>query len=64
MLAGLCHDVDHRATTNIFEVNSASKLAYRYSDISVLENHHIATTFKIMSYENANILKNLNFMEY
>jgi len=42
VFSGLCHDVAHTARTNIFEINSMSKLAIRYHDRSVLEQHHIA----------------------
>lgn len=59
VLSGLCHDVSHTARTNIFEVNSMSKLAIRYHDRSVLEQHHIAMTFKIIRKEESNIFKNL-----
>lgn len=48
LIAALCHDVDHSGKTNAFEVSSASELAITYHDAAVLENHHAATTFKIM----------------
>ena len=48
MVSALCHDVDHSGRNNHFEVSSYSKLALRYNDESVLENHHAATTFKIL----------------
>jgi hypothetical protein len=60
ILGGLCHDVDHRATTNLFLIHSGDKLSHRYLDKSVLETHHIATTFKLMSNPSADILKNLD----
>ncbi|KRX00205.1 hypothetical protein PPERSA_10704 [Pseudocohnilembus persalinus] len=59
VFSGLCHDVNHTARTNIYEVNSMSKLAIRYNDKSVLEQHHIAQTFKILKNQNSNILKNV-----
>lgn len=37
-----------------------SKLAVRYNDESVLENHHASMTFKIMSRDKYNILSNLS----
>ena len=37
IFSGLCHDVSHTTRTNVFEVNSMSKLAIRYHDKSVLE---------------------------
>ncbi|KAL4444476.1 hypothetical protein ABPG74_016769 [Tetrahymena malaccensis] len=59
IFSGLCHDVSHTARTNVFEVNSMSKLAIRYHDKSVLEQHHIAVTFKILRKKEANILTQL-----
>lgn len=41
--------------TNLFEVNSLSKLAIKYNDISVLEQHHASLSFKIMQDEECNI---------
>ena len=48
LIAALCHDVDHSGKTNAFEVSSASEIAIVYHDNAVLENHHAATTFKVM----------------
>ena len=59
VLSGLCHDVGHTGTTNIFEQNALSKLALRYNDKSVLENFHVAETFKILSNELCDILCNV-----
>lgn len=42
LMSGLCHDVNHRGKTNMFEINSFSNLAIRYHDKSVLEQHHAA----------------------
>ena len=58
VFSGLVHDIDHPATTNVFQVNAETKLAIRYSDKSVLENHHISDIFHILSHESANILVN------
>jgi cAMP-specific phosphodiesterase 4 len=64
LLAGLCHDVNHSGRTNLFEINSESKLALRYNDLSVLENHHIATTFKLLKREGCNFLGGLEHLDY
>mmetsp|Transcript_58384 Transcript_58384/g.115917 ORF Transcript_58384/g.115917 Transcript_58384/m.115917 type:complete len:884 (-) Transcript_58384:598-3249(-) len=53
------HDVDHPGVNNAFLVNSNAPLALRYNDISVLENHHAATTFAILADKKTNILTNL-----
>lgn len=57
VLSGLLHDMDHPATTNIFQINAQTKLAIRYSDRQVLENHHICEAFRVLSTEETNILK-------
>lgn len=36
----------------------------RFNDVSVLENHHIAFTFNILSMENYNIFKDLSRTEF
>lgn len=58
LLSALCHDVDHTGRTNAFEASSYSNLAVKYNDEAILENHHSATTFKIMMEEDFNILSN------
>ena len=47
-VAALCHDIDHPGHTNAFEINISSELAIMYSDDSVLEHHHAATTFRVL----------------
>jgi cAMP-specific phosphodiesterase 4 len=47
IIASAVHDVDHPGNNNPFEVATQSRLAILYNDKSVLENHHIATTFMI-----------------
>lgn len=64
ILGGLCHDVKHTARTNQFEINSQSKIAMRYHDKSVLEQYHLAKTFKIIHSEENNILKNVDKLTY
>ena len=58
LLSALCHDVDHTGRTNAFEASSYSNLSVKYNDEAILENHHSATTFKIMVEEGFNILSN------
>jgi cAMP-specific phosphodiesterase 4 len=48
ILAGACHDVDHPGVNNLFLIESRDKLAIRYNDVSVLENHHVAFSFDTM----------------
>ncbi|KAI8607894.1 hypothetical protein BC830DRAFT_1174890, partial [Chytriomyces sp. MP71] len=49
IIAAAIHDVDHPGVTNAYLVASSNPLALRYNDIAVLENHHIATAFEIMT---------------
>lgn len=62
--SGLCHDVSHTAHNNAFEMNSFSKLAIRYNDKSVLENHHLTTTFKILQNPKCNIFEKMDKSEF
>jgi hypothetical protein len=48
LLTAAVHDVDHRGLNNAFHVNSKSQLAQKYSNKSVLENHHLDCSFGIM----------------
>lgn len=43
-----------------WQIKTSSPLAILYNDSSVLENHHLATTFTIMSRDHCNILKALD----
>jgi hypothetical protein len=60
MVGCLCHDIDHPGNDNAFEQVSSSPLALLYNDVSVLENHHSATTFRILSNSDCDILCNLS----
>ena len=56
MVSAVIHDVDHRGVSNTYLINSKSKLAAQYNDQSVLENHHLQTTFAIMKDPSYNIM--------
>ena len=60
MVAGLCHDLEHPGRNNNFEINRGSHLALIYNDKSVLENHHCAVLFKILSNDESNIIGNFS----
>ena len=60
IFSALVHDTDHTARTNHFEIMSRSKLACRYHFSSVLENHHIAKTFKELDKKENDILGNFS----
>lgn len=64
VFASLVHDIEHTGRNNLFEINSISKLAVRYNDNSVLENHHAARGFKILAEKELNIFKNMHKNDY
>ena len=64
LIGAICHDLKHTGQNNIFHINTRSKIAMKYNDISVLENFHIAQTFKLLSIDEYNILKNFKPEEY
>ncbi|CAD8199220.1 unnamed protein product [Paramecium octaurelia] len=64
LLSGLCHDVAHTGKTNAYEANSLSTLAIRYHDRVVLEQHHAATTVKILRDSSTNILCNFSDQDF
>eukprot|EP00922_Rhytidocystis_sp_ex-Travisia-forbesii_P058335 GHVS01086236.1.p1 GENE.GHVS01086236.1~~GHVS01086236.1.p1 ORF type:complete len:420 (+),score=43.54 GHVS01086236.1:40-1260(+) len=50
LLSGaLCHDIDHPGVNNGFLKNLHHPLALLYDDLSVLEQHHAAYSFRLLS---------------
>ncbi|EPB72032.1 3'5'-cyclic nucleotide phosphodiesterase [Ancylostoma ceylanicum] len=65
LIACLCHDIDHRGTTNAFQLQSKTPLAQLYSsEGSVLERHHYAQTVQILQMNECNILDQLTRTQY
>lgn len=61
LIAAACHDVDHPGKSNAFLSNADNSLAILYNDMSVLESHHAALTFKLtIKDDRVNIFKKLN----
>ncbi|KAL4705560.1 hypothetical protein ACJJTC_006888 [Scirpophaga incertulas] len=61
LIAAAAHDVDHPGTSSAFLCNSRHSLAVLYNDVSVLESHHAALTFKLtLNDDRVNIFKNLD----
>ncbi|KAK2583173.1 hypothetical protein KPH14_009193 [Odynerus spinipes] len=61
LIAAAAHDIDHPGRSSQFLSNSNDKLAILYNDLSVLESHHAAMTFRLtLSDDNVNIFKNLD----
>ena len=48
-MAASCHDLDHPGFNNIYMIEKRDIIAVRYNDLSVLENHHVASSFAILS---------------
>lgn len=57
-IANLVHDFEHPGYTNQFIVRTKHPLAIRYNDTSVLESHHLASSFRILQEEGCNIMEN------
>ena len=64
LIAAFCHDLHHTGQNNVYHINSRSKIATRYNDISVLENYHVSSAFKIMCKPETNIMKDFTQDEY
>ncbi|KAF2073297.1 hypothetical protein CYY_005396 [Polysphondylium violaceum] len=64
IIASICHDLDHPALSNRFQINMKSSLAQQYNNKSVLENHHLAVCIRILLEENGqNLLRKLSDQE-
>lgn len=48
LVAGIIHDIDHPGNSNVYEINAQTENALVYNDISVLENHHASTGFRVL----------------
>ncbi|CAL4086338.1 unnamed protein product, partial [Meganyctiphanes norvegica] len=61
LIAAVVHDVDHPGKNSQFLCNTDNELAILYNDISVLESHHAAVSFKYTTGdERVNIFKGLD----
>ncbi|XP_014467435.1 PREDICTED: high affinity cAMP-specific and IBMX-insensitive 3',5'-cyclic phosphodiesterase 8A isoform X2 [Dinoponera quadriceps] len=65
LIAAAAHDIDHPGRSSQFLCNANNRLAILYNDLSVLESHHAALTFKLsLSDDSVNIFKNLDRETY
>ena len=65
-LSCICHDYKHPGVNNNFLKETRNKIAIKYNDISILENMHIAETFKLINNQNNefNIFQDLDNETY
>ncbi|KAK2184282.1 hypothetical protein NP493_274g03029 [Ridgeia piscesae] len=63
LIATICHDVDHRGRNNSFLQETKQPLSTLYKS-SVMEQHHYATTIKILQQDGHNIFSNLSASDY
>ena len=63
-ISALGHDIGHPGLTNTFQINDSTDMAITYNDISVLENFHAATLFKIIRKSETNIFEKLTYFDY
>jgi hypothetical protein len=60
LIGGACHDHEHPGFNNAYLVEARDDIAIKYNDISVLENHHVASTFALLKHDKYNIFKNFD----
>jgi len=63
-VACLTHDLGHPGVTNSYLVATKHPKAIRYNDISVLENHHLAMSFKLLLDPQNDIFELLSEAQY
>lgn len=65
LIACLCHDLDHRGTSNSYQMQAKSPLAKLYSsEGSVNERHHLSQAICILNDGECKILDGLNNAEF
>jgi hypothetical protein len=62
--AAIIHDHDHPGLTNNYLVTTSDSKAALYNDKAVLENHHCASSFAILSKKENNFLAHLTKAEF
>merc|ERR1712224_842646 len=58
-IAATMHDYDHPGKTNSFLINTNDELAILYNDRSVLEQHHAASSWRILTKPENDFLSHL-----
>lgn len=62
-LAAVCHDFQHRGVTNGFLVATGDPLSIQHNDRSVLENHHAAASWVLLTNPGCDFLQQLTKMQ-
>lgn len=60
LVSTLVHDLEHPGNDNQWEIKSGSKLAVRYHNLSVLENHSVTVTRELLDDKRLDIFSNLD----
>ncbi|EEA05763.1 3', 5'-cyclic nucleotide phosphodiesterase domain-containing protein [Cryptosporidium muris RN66] len=64
IFSSLVHDIDHPGVNNSFLKSTNSKLARKYNDVSILENHHCNYTLRLLDHlQDCDIRKSFNEQE-
>ncbi|KAJ1568220.1 cAMP-specific 3',5'-cyclic phosphodiesterase 4D [Cladochytrium tenue] len=63
-VAAAIHDYDHPGLNNNFLMTTGDPKAVLYNDRSILENHHLASGFAVLSRPEFNFLSHLSSSEY
>lgn len=65
LISCLCHDIDHRGTTNAFQLKANNELASLYSsEGSVMERHHVSQALAILNTPGCNFLESIDNSDY
>ena len=58
-MSAICHDLDHKGLNNDFLIKTSNPLAIQYNDLSPLENHHLAQSFRLLNRSDCGLLRHL-----
>ncbi|CAF0914014.1 unnamed protein product [Brachionus calyciflorus] len=64
LVACLCHDLDHRGTNNLFQIESQSPLTQLYGTQAPMEKHHFNHCIMIINSPGHNIFSNVKPKTY
>lgn len=63
LVAAVCHDIAHPGLNNAHLVNTKNELAIHFKNVSVLENLHFLTAWRLLCRPKYNFLKNMESSE-